>query len=281
MSARKPVRVAPRKPVRKPVARTPAWVMPAAVGAGIALVVGAFLVVRWYMTPVPPKPLSQDSTAVIVSQLTGLPTSEFNAVGQGTANNLIKPVKGTALTGATGKPQILYIGAEYCPYCAAQRWALIVALGRFGTFTGLQTASSSSTDVYPNTPTFTFRNATFSSDYVDFRAVETSDANQQPLQAPSAAEQALWSKYDPAGSIPFIDFANKYAMSGATYSPDILGGASWQAIAFDVQDQNSAQAQAIVGSANLMTAAICKATSDTPPSVCSSPAIQDLEKKLG
>ncbi len=279
MKARRTVPV--RRPMRKPVAKTPAWVAPSAVVVAIALVVAAFLVVRWYTTPVAPKPLTQDTTAAIVSQITGLPASEFNAVGQGTANNLIKPVSGTALTGATGKPEVLYIGAEYCPYCAAERWALIVALGRFGTFSGLQTTTSSSSDIYPNTPTFTFHSATYTSSYIDFRAVETSDRNQQPLQTPSASEQQLWSKYDPAGSIPFIDFGNKYAMSGATYLPDLLSGASWQAIASELQDQNSAQAKAIVGSANLITAAICKTTSDAPASVCSSPAIQDLEKKLG
>jgi len=279
MSARKTVPA--RRPMRKPVSRTPVWVAPAAVVVAIALVVAAFFVVRWYTTPVPPKAPSQDTTALVVSQITGLPASEFNAVGQGTANNLIKPVKGTALTGATGKPEVLYIGAEFCPYCAAERWALIVALGRFGTFSGLQTTTSSSSDIYPNTPTFTFRGATYTSDYIDFRAVETSDRNQQPLQTPSAAEQQLWSKYNPAGTIPFVDFGNRYTLSNATYSPDLLGGASWQAIASELQDQNSTQAKAIVGSANLITAAICKTTSDKPASVCSSPAIQDLEKKLG
>ena len=279
MSARKTVPA--RRPMRKPVSRTPVWVAPGAVVVAIALVVAAFFVVRWYTTPVPPKAPSQDTTAAVVSQITGLPASEFNAVGQGTANNLIKPVKGTALTGATGKPEVLYIGAEFCPYCAAERWALIVALGRFGTFSGLQTTTSSSSDIYPNTPTFTFRGATYTSDYVDFRAVETSDRNQQPLQTPSASEQQLWTKYDAGGSIPFVDFGNQYALTSATYSPDLLGGASWQAIASELQDQNSAQAKAIVGSANLISAAICKTTSDKPASVCSSPAIQDLEKKLG
>jgi uncharacterized protein DUF929 len=279
MSARKTVPA--RRPMRKPVSRTPVWVAPAAVVVAIALVVAAFFVVRWYTTPVPPKAPSQDTTALVVSQITGLPASEFNAVGQGTANNLIKPVKGTALTGATGKPEVLYIGAEFCPYCAAERWALIVALGRFGTFSGLQTTTSSSSDIYPNTPTFTFHGATYASDYIDFRAVETSDRNQQPLQTPSASEQQLWSKYNPAGTIPFVDFGNRYTLSDATYSPDLLGGASWQAIASELQDQNSTQAKAIVGSANLITAAICKTTSDGPASVCSSPAIQDLEKKLG
>lgn len=281
MSKRKSVPASSRKPMRKPVATTPPWVAPTAVVAAIALVIGAFFLIRWYTTPQPQKPLPEDTTAVVVAQLSSLPASQFEAIGQGTANNLIRPVSGTPLTGATGKPQVLYIGAEYCPYCAAERWAIIVALGRFGTFSGIQTTTSSSNDVYPDTPTFTFRSATYTSSYIDFRAVETSDRNQQPLQTPTAAEQAMWTRFDPAGSIPFIDFANQYAMAGATYLPDILSGASWQAIASEVQDQNSAQAKAIVGSANLMTAAICKATTDKPASICSSQMIQDLQKKLG
>ncbi len=38
------------------------------------------------------------------------------------------------------------MGAEYCPFCAAQRWAMVNAFSRFGTFTGLTTTHSSSTD---------------------------------------------------------------------------------------------------------------------------------------
>ncbi len=278
MSAKRPVRKA--APLRKPVAGTPPWVMPVAVVAGIAVVIAAFWVIRWYMTPLPPKPLSQDTTTLVVSMITTLPASEFDALGQGTANNLIKPVSGTKLTGPSGKPEVFYLGAEYCPYCAAERWPLIIALSRFGTFSGLQTTSSSSSDVYPNTQTFTFRDATYTSQYIDFRAVETTDRDQKPLQSPTAAEQQLVNRYDTAGSIPFLDFANQYASSGATYSPDTIGGMSWQAVAGALQQPDSTQAKAIIGSANLITAAICKITEDHPAAVCSSATIQNLEKTL-
>ncbi len=39
------------RPMRKPVSRTPVWVTPLAVVAGIALLVGAFLLIRWYTPP--------------------------------------------------------------------------------------------------------------------------------------------------------------------------------------------------------------------------------------
>lgn len=270
-----------RPPMRKPVAGTPRWVAPVAVVAVVAVLIGAFLVYRYYTTGPAPTPLPPDTTTAVVTQITGVPASEFEAIGIGGATNLIKPVSGTPLTGATGKPEVLYIGAEYCPYCAAERWALIVAMSRFGTWSGLKTSSSSSSDVYANTPTFTFRGATFSSQYIDFRGLETSDRDQKPLDTPTAAEQQIMSQYNSAGSIPFIDFGNRYVFNGATYSPDLLGGQSWQVIADEIRDGSTSQARAIIGSANLITAAICKTTSDQPASVCKSAMIQDLEKKIG
>ena len=274
MSARRP------RPVRKPVARTPVWVAPAAVVAGLALLVAVFLVIRWYVTPLPPTPLPSSATADVVAAITTLPASEFETVGAGTANNLIKPIQGSALTGPNGRPEVFYYGAEFCPYCAAQRWPLIIALSRFGTFSGLQATTSSSSDVFPNTPTFTFRNATYTSQYIDFRSVETTDRDRNQLQTPTAAEQQLVSQYDPGGTIPFIDVANRYAMTGAMYTPDTLGGMSLRAVADALKDPSSTQAKAIIGSANLTTAAICKANADQPGTVCSSSAIQSLEKNL-
>jgi uncharacterized protein DUF929 len=254
--------------------------MPAAVVAGLAVLIAAFLVIRWYTTPLPPKAPSQDTTAQVITIITNLPSSEFDTVGQGRATNLIKPISGSTLTGATGKPEVMYIGAEYCPYCAAQRWPLIIALSRFGTFSGLQTTTSSSTDVYPDTITFTFRSATYTSQYIDFHAVETLDRDQKPLQTPSPTDQQLIDRYDSGGTIPFLDFGNHYASTGAYYVPDTISGMSWLALADTLQQPDSAQAKAIIGSANLITAAICKTNGDQPASVCSSATIQNLEKNL-
>jgi len=281
VSSRRPTRRVPtRAPVRKPVAGTPSWVLPAAVVAGLAVVIAAFLVIRWYTTPLPPKAPSQDTTAQVIAIITNLPSSEFDTVGQGTATNLVKPVSGSTLTGATGKPEVMYVGAEYCPYCAAQRWPLIIALSRFGTFSGLQTTTSSSTDVFPNTITFTFRGATYSSQYVDFHAVETLDREQNPLQTPSSADQQLMDRYDSGGTIPFLNFGNHYASTGAYYLPDTISGMSWLALADTLKQPDSTQSKAIIGAANLITAAICKMNGDQPASVCSSATIQSLEKNL-
>ncbi len=277
MSARPPR----TRPTRKPVSSGPAWLAPLAVVAAIALLVVAFLVIRWYTTPLPIPPLTADATQQVVSSITSLPQSELDAVGAGSANNLIKPVSGTPLTGPNGHPEAFYLGAEYCPYCAAERWPMIIALSRFGAFTGLKSTSSSSSDVYPNTPTFTFHGATYTSQYVDFVSVETTDRSRNALESPTSAQQALVNQYDTSGSIPFVDFGNRYAFSGAMYLPDVLGGMTWTAVADSLAQATSPQAKAILGSANLITAVVCKLTADQPASVCSSSTIQSIEKTLG
>jgi hypothetical protein len=158
---------------------------------------------------------------------------------------------------------------------------MIIALSRFGTFSGLTTTSSSSTDIYPNTPTFTFHGATYTSQYLDFVPVETTDRNRNPLESPTSAQQALVNQYDTSGSIPFVDLGNRYAFSGAMYLPDVLSGMSWQAVADSLATPASAQAKAVLGSANLITAALCRLTADQPSTVCSSATIQAIEKTIG
>jgi hypothetical protein len=229
------------------------------------------------------------SLAAVVNNVTSVPASTLNSVGEGGGAVTGKPttISGTTLT-ENGKPEMLYIGAAYCPYCAAERWAMIVALSRFGTFSGLSTVHSSSTDVYPNTPTWTFYKSSYTSPYLTFTPVETTtnvaDASNTPpyvtLQTPTAAQQALVTKYVGAsGSIPFIDFGNKYLISGASYNPALLAGLSWSTIATDLSNPSSPVAQAVDGTANYITAAICKMTGNQPASACTT-TVQSLESQI-
>jgi len=226
----------------------------------------------------------------VVDKVTSVPTSVSDAVGNGGSALLSsgKPttISGAALT-ANGKPEMLYIGAEYCPYCAAERWAMIVALSRFGTFSGLSTVHSSSTDTYPNTPTWTFYKSSYTSPYLTFTPVETTTnvpngsggGGYVTLQTPTAAQSAVWSKYDAGGSIPFIDFGNKYMIAGATYYPTGFAALGWSQIAADLSNPNSAVAKSVLGTANYITAAICKMTGNQPASACTS-TVQSLESQI-
>jgi Domain of unknown function (DUF929) len=226
--------------------------------------------------------------ASVVSSTTSVPASALDAVGAGSATSGPTSVNGAPLT-QNGKPEVLYIGAEYCPYCAAQRWAMVVALSRFGTFSGLHTVHSSSTDTPANIPTWTFYKSSYTSKYVSFTPVETltnvpdasSAAGYTALQSTTSAQQALMNRYDTQGSIPFVDMGNKYVQVGnpAGFGPQVLSGQSWSQIAAALDQPSSAIAKGVDGAANYMTAAICKLTNNQPASACT-PVVKQLEAKL-
>jgi Domain of unknown function (DUF929) len=232
--------------------------------------------------------------ASVVTDTTSVPASTLDTVGAGSGVTGVptKITGGTPLTSG-GKPEVLYMGAEYCPFCAGERWALVVALSRFGSFSGLSTVHSSSTDQFPNTPTWTFIKSHYTSTYLTFSAVETqsniptSGGSYTTLQTPTSAQQALLTKYDAppyvssanAGAIPFVDFGNKYMLSGASYSPQVLQGKSWSQIASALKDPASPIAKAVDGTANYLTATICKLTGNQPASACT-PVVKQLEAKF-
>jgi len=226
-----------------------------------------------------------------ISSSVFIPSSEIPAASAAGSAYFSKITDAPLTSG--GKPEVLYVGAEYCPFCAAQRWSMIVALSRFGTFTGLKTVHSSSIDVDPNTPTWTFYGSKYTSNYINFTAVEETSNVQQgngyaPLQNPTSAQNALLNKYDPGnpsqgmgGAIPFIDYGNKWVQVGnlSPYGPDLLKGMSWDQVAAALSQSSSKLAQGADGSANYMTAAICQLTNNQPSTACT-PAIQSLETKI-
>jgi Domain of unknown function (DUF929) len=248
----------------------------------------------------------------VVNDVTGVPTSVTDKVAGGgipsamfvaattpsevtsmaqTDGSYFATVNGPALT-QNGKPEVLFLGAEYCPFCAAQRWAMVNAFSRFGTFSGLTTTHSSSTDTDANTPTLTFYGSTFTSQYISLVTVElehnyrignssNTSVAYAPLQTPTAAEQKDMTAYDPSGAIPFIDFGNKYSQVGnlTPLIPTMLDGLTWQQVATDMSNPSSSVGQAIIANANYETAAICTLTNNQPATACT-PTIQKLETTL-
>ncbi len=173
---------------------------------------------------------------------------------------------------------MLYIGAEFCPYCAAMRWSMAVALSKFGTLSPLHGIHSSSTDTDPNTPTLTFYKSTYTSKYLTFEPVENETVSRGQLQPTTSAQQAVWQKYSPPNQLgyPFIDFGNKFLISSPLYDPAVLAGLSYQQVAQDMRNPSSPVAQGVLGAANYITAAICKMTSNAPASVCNTKAVSSI-----
>lgn len=272
------------------------WFLIGGVLVLVAIIVVAFVVISHQPATTAPAPTPTSSS--VLQAVTHVDTSVSNTVNTGGVKNPLQTIKNSPppLNGPTGKPEFLYIGAEYCPYCAAERWAMVVALSRFGTFSHLDQTTSSTTDIYPGTSTFTFYHSSYTSSYIDFVSVElqgnvaNSSGTYPTLQTPTAAQQNLLNTYDAppyidassAGSIPFIDIANKYVQIGLGqgYSAQDLAGLQWQDIANDLSDAGSPVAQHIIGSANYLTAALCIVTQQQPGSVCNSDTIHQIELSI-
>jgi hypothetical protein len=269
------------------------WQSPWAWGGGATLVVVAAVVavilIATSASPAATPSGNQPVPASVLAAVTQVSSEMSSGVGAGGVRNPLIPIAGSpAPLTSNGRPELVYIGAEYCPFCAAERWGVVVALSRFGSFTDLETTTSDSNpNDYPNTHTFSFVHATYASQYLAFAAVETEDRNGAPLQTPTAAEQSLLDRYDTApytsqaGGIPFQDLGNRYVLSGSGIDPQLLQGMSWQQIAATLSDPASAVGQAIVGDANWLTAGICALTGNQPQAVCAAAPIPALQSSLG
>jgi thiol-disulfide isomerase/thioredoxin len=221
--------------------------------------------------------------ASVMSKVTGVSQTTFEKVGKGTIANPFKATQGNPPVNKDkdGKPIFLYVGGDYCPYCAAERWSLMVALSRFGTFNNVSLMQSSSSDVYPNTSTFSFHGASYSSQYLDFQGMETANRDQQAQDKLNSDQQAIFDKYDAppyigsqyAGSIPFLSVGNQYIEISAGFIPDQMQGLTWQQIADKLNDPNNSVTQSIMANANYITAAICQVTDNKPANVCTAAPI--------
>jgi hypothetical protein len=237
------------------------------------------------------KPIS----ATIFGELKDVSNSTLNSVGS--PSGIVQPSKisGSPLTSG-GKPLVLYVGGDYCPYCAFERWGLAVALLRFGNFSNLEYMLSSSSDVNPNTPTFTFSGATYTSEYIAFTGVEEYGGDPNTvIQALTSEQQSLVTQYGkcPATGtvgIPFVDLGNSYVINCGAQSTIDISGMNWTQVAGQLNTPSSSVAMAIDGAANSLITAICNIDGHQPSQVCSqsyatlniayAPGPQDSESAL-
>jgi hypothetical protein len=251
-------------------------------GASIILVVAVavtIVVVKLTRSPAPAAAAAVADT-VVEQQVTGVPAAAFDAVGAGTASGL-KAISGQPELTLGGKPELLYLGGQFCPYCAAERWAIAASVSRFGVLSGLQFIHSSPTDSYPDTPTLSFDQSRFTSSYLAFVPVEwyseTPDRatpfGYAYLQQPTPQQAALFNRYA-SGSIPFVDIGNRYLLPHTQYLPSDLAGLTWAQVASAMRDPSSQVARDIDGAANVFTAAICRLTHGQPAGVCTSPGVR-------
>jgi thiol-disulfide isomerase/thioredoxin len=183
-----------------------------------------------------------------------------------------------------GRPLVFFMGAEWCPFCASERWALVEATSRFGKWSGLgELRSRSGQDYFPSLPTYDLSRATYTSDYLSLRHKEVATVDGDPLQKLGSFEQRLVDEYDKLGSVPFL-FASgprgRYTAELA-YSPGLLGGQSFVSLREEVAAAAPTPAvEAIGGQADAITALVCKLDGRQPASVCAKGSIPALEGEL-
>lgn len=263
---------------------------------GVLALIAAIIVIFIFVSQAPAsQPASsanltpQPADPAVVRQLTGVSQATWEAVGTG---GLSRPFSATssppALTGPTGHPEVLYIGGVYCPNCAAERWAMLNALSRFGTFKNLSQVQS----FEYNVSTFSFIGSSYTSQYLDFvpkeilgNALDRSKQSYVSLEKLTAAEQQIFKQYDSGQTFPFLNIHGAYIATAASYDFSVLLDSalkplSWQTIAAALTDTHSPITKSILGAANYLTAAICSVTHQQPGSVCSSAVIRQIQQTL-
>ncbi len=190
---------------------------------------------------------------------------------------------GAPLLVTGGKPTMVYVGSEYCPYCAAERWPLVMALSKFGKFTKLMGTTSSAVDpTNPSTPTFSFYGARYTSPYLNFLTVEVGTNKVDPktgyyqtLEKPTPLEQSLVDKWDKppytaqAGGIPFVYLAGRYFMTGAQYDASPVAGWQMSRAAAYITSGTNPTSLGAEAAAGYLVGEICAVTHDRPSAVCS------------
>jgi hypothetical protein len=271
--------------------RSPTALLTLAVVVLVLVVVVVLVVMKLTGTSTTPPPSNgpapQALPAGTAAEVSGVPLSVFNAVGVSSPTvpvSRASAVSGQPLLTSGGRPEVLYVGAEFCAYCAAERWPLVVALSRFGTLSGLGTMQSSSNGAFPDLQTFTFATATYKSRYIAFASRERYSDQQNSagtafsdFQLLDPAEASVFDRYDvpahtgqPRGTLAFVDVGNRYVSAGSSFSPSILAGLSRNQIANGLTDPKDPVTQAIVASANELSAQICAIDGQRPASVCTS-----------
>jgi hypothetical protein len=207
-----------------------------------------------------------------------------NAIAQLGRGQVVAPERlppGAPRLSSDGHPEIMFICAEYWPQCAAERWALVMALAKFGTFSNLLGTTSSAGDADAGTPTFSFYGARYSSKYLALTTDElesnryVGDGEYPLLQSPTRQEMSMISTWDvapytaKAGSIPFAYIGGKFIVTSAQYNAAAIASTSFATAAGIMTSGTSTVSRQVEAAAGYLVGDLCALNHDQPASVCS------------
>ncbi len=214
-----------------------------------------------------PASIAEDLDAVSLEAI-----AAADAAGEST--NPVQPIPGGEIRMVDGKPEVLYFGGEFCPYCAGERWALAAALSKFGEFEDLSIIHSAESDV----PTLTFEGSSYTSDHITFTPIELKGNTRQgnswvDLDEATDAQLKLFEERG-GGSFPFIDFGGVSMQKGGSVDVSTLIGHTQTDIAATLAGatESDTDQTSYVGNINLVTGefirTICALTDNEPANVC-------------
>jgi thiol-disulfide isomerase/thioredoxin len=181
----------------------------------------------------------------------------------------------------SGKCLVFFMGAEFCPFCAAERWAIVGALDRFGKWSGLADNYSADHDEkYLNIPTLSLSQAEFQSEYVEFIGRETADRNFEPLADLSQSDYEILDMYNPDQIIPFMLIDGQFVQVGTGYSPQILLGLDPNAVRLEIKKDDSLIGKAIRMEIDNITALVCKSLKKGGAQPCADLSVKKLIEKI-
>ncbi len=181
---------------------------------------------------------------------------------------------------SNGRPEIIYIGTPFCASCAGERWALVIALSKFGAFKNL--SGTTPADIHPGGPTFSFYGATYTSKYLSFVTDE-----QSPVSANHSAgvyegsltlserEHNIMTAWDvtpyatQSDSVPFLYIGGKFLLSGFQYDASTIWQLSFQALAKMMTSGTTAVSKHMEAAAGFLIGDFCALSHEQPAPVCS------------
>ena len=181
---------------------------------------------------------------------------------------------------------VFSLTGEGCPACAYERWPLLIALSRFGTFKGLENMQSGTSDVaaLAAIQTFTTRDLIYTSEYFTYNHIEYGNifGNLLPQYINMGTYyQALINTLNPNGRAPFVSFGNVFTLNSAQIEPSLLSGLSRSTISNYFNDTSVPLTQNIIASANYLTACMSILTGNQPDLLCNSPGVMAAKAILG
>lgn len=174
-----------------------------------------------------------------------------------------------------GKLLVLFIGAEHCPFCAAERWAIVRALQKYGQWSGLkQTISAARDEPFLNLPTYDFTEATYTSSHIEFVARELRNREFKPLQKLLKTEEKIFRKLNPEKKIPFLLVGGRFVQLGEGFSPKIFIGHTFRQTETELKKIESEIRKTIDAEGNIIAALLC--VSGLPPELCKETGVAEL-----